>query len=98
MKEFSIVGKVRDSGTYKGHDYDNVYYYCVSPKPFDEDLEGWGGNQVVKLKITYALYENDYRYQHDIGDVVVPTYDRFGNVREIRKIRKGENVIDDRYR
>lgn len=98
MREYTIIGKVRDSGEYKGHEYDNVEYYCMSTNPLEEDLDGWGGYRVTKLKIKYELYVNDFRFQHNIGDVVVPSFDCFGNVREIRRLRKGEFKLDDRNR
>ena len=75
---FQVVGFERSTGEYEGKQYDNFKVYCLNTDSFD----GLTGNRVEVFKIKSSLFSSNFK----IGDVVYPTYNKYGQVTGINLI------------
>lgn len=74
MNALKIVGKQHNVGEYKGNNYDNTVLHVVKEFPEKAEAEGLQ-TEHIKIKATVMPYD-----RLNVGDIIEPYYDRFGNV------------------
>lgn len=70
---YTIIGKERKTGIYEGNVYDNTLLHC------SYDKKNCEGVAVVTFKVKTANL-----CDVTIGQVIMPFFDRYGNVIEVR--------------
>ena len=73
MPRYNVVGILHRSGQYEGRDYDNYNIQCTYERT---DLNNLSGLLVDTIKIPASIYRNDIA----LGNVLVPSYDRYGRL------------------
>ena len=88
-----VVGVQEVKGTYEGNDYHNVMLHCINENPQDTSKKKHIGSVVDSIKIKFALVKEVFSksmssadWQNLIGKEIKVTYNRFGNVDEVRVI------------
>lgn len=72
---YEVVGIERKRGSFEGREYDNFLFYTVYPKKgLDSD-----GNVIGKGVMTIKIKACNLGFVVEIGDIISPLYDRFGN-------------------
>ena len=85
----NVVGVMEKKGNYQGVDYHNVMIHCINDNPATNCF----GQTTETLKIKFALVKEVFGkamssadWQNLIGEAIKVTYNRFGNVDEVRII------------
>lgn len=87
----SLIGVQRKSGTYEGHEYDNVILHCLNDNPNVPTICG-EACEVVKVKarqvrdVFGGLVTNDSEWRELIGKHLSISYDRYANPQKIEII------------
>lgn len=91
----TVIGVLRKSGTYEGHQYDNFMMHCVNDSPSDAMIAG-SACEIVKIKaqnlqgVFSGAVRSDSDWRDLIGSKVRVFYDRNGNPMEIQIEGGGE--------
>lgn len=85
----NVVGVQEKKGNYQGVDYHNVMIHCINDNPAVNCF----GQTTETLKVKFALVKEVFGkpmssadWQNLIGEAIKVTYNRFGNVDEVRII------------
>ena len=85
----TVIGVLRKSGTYEGHQYDNFMMHCINDCPSDAMIAG-SVCEIVKVKaqnlqvVFNGLIRSDSDWRDLVGQKVRVYYDRNGNPQEIQ--------------
>lgn len=85
----NVVGVQEKIGNYQGVDYHNVMIHCINDYP----LVNCFGQTTETIKVKFALVKEVFGkpmssadWQNLVGKAIKVTYNRFGNVDEVRII------------
>lgn len=86
----NVVGVQEKKGNYQGYDYHNIIIHCINDNPATQCFGQLTENFKIKFSLVKEVFGKTMSsadWQNLIGEAIKVTYNRFGNVDEVKIIK-----------